>query len=1090
MKNNLHIACRAILIFIAFTSSYSKGFAQNWDQIIKANAADRNDKATGVRSIDDGYGVSVAISGDYAVVGAWEEQEDMEGDNTLKGAGAAYILHRTDGKWKQLKKICPATRKEQTGFGYSVAINGDYVVVGAAFEDSEPTTLFHMHNTGAVYLFKKDHGGENNWGQIKKLIASTLTQGGLFGYSLAISGDYLVVGSPSETEDFNGPEKKSVAGAAYVFKNNVGGTENWGLVKKLTMIERAEFVEYGMSVGISGDNIVVGCPFQNVKLANNVVREDAGSVLVYNKFQGGNDNWGLISSVVSPNLPTSYGFGGCVAISGNYLVIGHNRGYGLSTTIEAAYMFEKNQGGSNKWGVTKTLVTPTHHSGDYFGMSMAISGEYVIVGALGDDTEGQNPLLGAGAAYLFKRDEGGAGNWGQIKKITASIRQDRDIFGAEVAISGQDVLIGAERQDNDESESNPLSQAGAAYFFQRDKGGSNNWGFVKKGVAEDLTPDDNYGYSVAINGNYAVVGSPNEDQDRYERNTLPDAGAAYILFNNNGKWVQVKKLTPEMRGAGDHFGTSVAIDGPYVIVGAPGHNYNAEGNRVLKDAGAAYIFFIDAGESGNWGQVDKLSASNRQANDLFGTSVSMSAGIAVVGAPNTDMSIGDQNYGSVYVFAKDANTHNWNQTKELTAEARFDNAYFGNSVAVSENHIIVGAQNDYHNAAGSFIINSGAAYVFKKDDKYRNNWVLAKKIYASVPTYNDGFGRSVSISGDYAIVGAYAESENSQDTDYKQYSGSAYIFKKDQGGNESWGQIKKLTAADRSKEDLFGASVSINEDYAIVGAYLEDENAALSDTRNGSGSAYLFHKNIGGQDNWGQEKKITAYSRHAGDQFGQAVAISGLSAIAGSPFDQFDTAEQNQLAGAGSVHIFSTTIFTQIDVPIKLSSFTADKVESQARISWEVTSEKGLDYFQVQKSTDSYGWATIGELSASQATENTGVYSMMDLKPDEGQNFYRVKMVHSDGSIAYGKVGNLEFEELAKMEVYPNPAIDRIFIKANTSGPVASVRILNTMGKVVINQTDITSQGIAVNHLPTGIYLVQIIKPGGATQTEKILVSR
>jgi hypothetical protein len=231
MKNNLHIACRAILIFIAFTGSYSKGLSQNWDQIIKANAADRNDKATGVRSIDDGYGVSVAISGDYAVVGAWEEQEDMEGDNTLKGAGAAYILHRTDGKWKQLKKICPSVRKEYTGFGYSVAINGDYVVVGAAFEDSEPTTLLHMHDTGAVYVFKKDHGGENNWGQIKKLIASTLTQGGLFGYSVAISGDYLVVGSPSETEDFNGPGQKYLAGAAYVFKNNVGGTENWGLVK-------------------------------------------------------------------------------------------------------------------------------------------------------------------------------------------------------------------------------------------------------------------------------------------------------------------------------------------------------------------------------------------------------------------------------------------------------------------------------------------------------------------------------------------------------------------------------------------------------------------------------------------------------------------------------------------------------------------------------------------------------------------------------------------------------------------------------------------------------------------------------------------
>jgi hypothetical protein len=131
-----------------------------------------------------------------------------------------------------------------------------------------------------------------------------------------------------------------------------------------------------------------------------------------------------------------------------------------------------------------------------------------------------------------------------------------------------------------------------------------------------------------------VVGSPYEDQDRFGKNTIPDAGAAYILRRSAGKWLQVRKVTLIIRGSHDNFGSSVAIKGDYVIIGAPNFDMNTA-RTLLKDVGSAYIFYANHGQPGSWGQVCQLVATNGQANDLLGHSVSIGENMAVVGAPNT-----------------------------------------------------------------------------------------------------------------------------------------------------------------------------------------------------------------------------------------------------------------------------------------------------------------------------------------------------------------------------------------------------------------------------------------------------------------------
>jgi uncharacterized protein (DUF2345 family) len=183
----------------------------------------------------DGFGWSVAISGDAIVVGAYM-------DDSVKGA--AYVFARNQGGadlWGQVQKLTASDGDAQDGFGYSVAISGDTVVVGARGNDSYK---------GAAYVFARNQSGADQWGQVQKLTADDGMAFGGFGYEVAISDDTVLVGASDEVDDFRG--------AAYVFARNQGGADQWGQVKKLIAADRADWHYFGLSVAISGETIVVG----------------------------------------------------------------------------------------------------------------------------------------------------------------------------------------------------------------------------------------------------------------------------------------------------------------------------------------------------------------------------------------------------------------------------------------------------------------------------------------------------------------------------------------------------------------------------------------------------------------------------------------------------------------------------------------------------------------------------------------------------------------------------------------------------------------------------------------------------------------
>ncbi len=262
------------------------------------------------------------------------------------------------------------------------------------------------------------------------------------------------------------------------------------------------------------------------------------------------------------------------------------------TDSGSAYIFERNAGGSDSWGEVAKLVASDGVAFDNFSTSVAISGDTVLVGSLGD---GGNGVI-SGSAYIFERNAGGSDNWGEVAKLIASDGVARDNFGNSVAISGDIVLVGS-RGDDDNG-----TNSGSAYIFERNAGGSDSWGEVAKLVASDGGIGDDFGNRVAISGDIVLVGSTGDDDNGFR------SGSAYIFERNAGgsdSWGEVAisgdtvlvgslgdggKLIASDGAARDEFGTSVAISGNTVVAGSIGDDVNGS------NSGSAYVFELAATE--------------------------------------------------------------------------------------------------------------------------------------------------------------------------------------------------------------------------------------------------------------------------------------------------------------------------------------------------------------------------------------------------------------------------------------------------------------------------------------------------------------
>ena len=785
----------------------------------------------------DLFGCAVAISGDTAVVGAYDD--DDNGTNS----GSAFVFVWDGSSWIREAKLLASDGEANDYFGRAVDIAGDTIVIGA------PPMGY---DSGAAYVFVQPVGGwSGTLTEDAKLLGSDAGNMDRFGRSVAITEDIIVVGS-----------EVPMGGAAYVFLEPGGGwsgtlNEN----AKLTAYDATAVHDFSCSVAISGDTIVIGAQ------DDDEIALWAGAAYVFVEPVGG---WSGYLNEDAKLLPsdgvTRDNFGYSVAIFGDTVAVGSIGDDDLGNMTGSAYVYVKPVGGwdsvSSPINEDAKLLASDGTSLYQFGRATAVSADTIVVRSSGD-------------TFVFLEPVGG---W---DSVPSPINEDAELvpsdgtvggdYGRSVAISGDIIMIGGPYDDCFGS------NTGSAYMFEKGAGwvsGSGNQ--VAKLFPWAVSAGDYFGYSVALFGNTAVVGAYGDD--KYGNLS----GAAYVYVWDSESWIIQAKLQASDAADGDQFGKYVAISGDSVVVGA---GYDDDSGT---DSGSAYVFNKPPGGwAGTLNEDAKLLASDGAGYDHFGICVAMTADSVVVGASSDDDN--GSASGSAYVFDKPPGgwTGTLTEDAKLLASDGAASDQLGYSLAISADTIVVGA---YGNDDGGST--SGSAYIFVKPG---GGWAGTlnedAKLLASDAIAYGYFGYSVAISGDTVAIGSYGDDDNGS------YSGSVYMFVKPGGGwTGTLNENAKLLSSDGAASDYVGKHVAIYCDKVVTGAYGDDDNGSQS------GSAYIFDEPGGGWSGiLNEDAKLLPTDGAEDDVFGLSVAIFVETIVVGAQFDDVNG------SNSGSAYVFGYT---------------------------------------------------------------------------------------------------------------------------------------------------------------------------------------
>jgi hypothetical protein len=744
-------------------------------------------------------GTSVAVEGDYTVVGALGD--DIGGADS----GVVKVFHSTTGELLWLITNPSPAANDQ--FGYSVAISGTRVVVGATRDDTGAT------DAGSVYIYDLSTGTPTV--PVTTLNNPLPEATDLFGISVGISGTRVVVGANGDNMG------ASNAGSAYVY--DLSSITPTVPVATLGNPSPAVNDEFGFAVAISGFRVLVASP------ADDTGATDAGSAYIYDL-----NSATPAVPVITLNHPTVTAgdrFGRAADISGSRVVVGaylNDTGAGDSGS---AYVYDVSSGTPTVPLVT--LNNPTPATGDWFGRAVAVDGTRVVIAAALDNTGASD----AGSAYVYDLSSGTPAL--PVATLNNPSPAVNDQFGGSLTISGTRVVVGAYLDDTG------ATDAGSAYVYDVSSGTPtvpvvllNNPG---------LLAGDNFGNSVAVSGNLMVVGASYLDMTG-----AAAVGAAYVYDLSSGTpSVPVFTLNNPSPAVSDRFGSSVAISGTRVVVGAYLDDTGAA------NAGSAYVYDLNSGTPTV--PVTTLSNPGPAAGDHFGYSVAISGTRVIVGAyfDDTDAT----NSGSAYAYDLSSGTPDVPVTT-LNNPSPVAEDYFGGSVAISGMRVVVGAQGDNTNAG-----DAGSAYVY--DLSSGTPTMPVATLNNPSPAGNDYFGWSVAISGIRVVVGAVYDDAGATD------AGSVYVYDLSSG-------TPTLPAVTLSKlspavSERFGHAVAISGARVAVGANLDDTGAT------DAGSAYVY--DLLSSAPMVPVALLADPTPGANDQFGFSVAIDGSTIAIGSIYD-------------------------------------------------------------------------------------------------------------------------------------------------------------------------------------------------------------
>ncbi|MGB0370485.1 MAG: FG-GAP repeat protein [Opitutales bacterium] len=801
-------------------------------------------------------------------------------------------------------------------FGQSVSICGDTAVISEHLDDSGNP------NQGSVWVYVRDEYG--GWVPQQKLTADNGSADDEFGFSaVSISGDTIAVGA----RKYDHSEIGEDVGTVYVFvrNNGVWAQEAQLFAQDVDGSNMAIGDFFGVAVGISGDHLIVGASKADDH------GTDSGSAYFYKREQGA---WEFATKVTAGNVEgeSEARFGRGVSISGDTAVVSMHRSDG---DTGSAFVFICDSDGN--WNREAIIAAPRGQAGDQFGLPLSISGDTIAVAARLEDSRFYTDV---GAVYIFNR----YGNvWVEDSKIEASDGGEGDRFGSALDLSGDILVIGAERRNNSK---------GSAYVFRNPTG---FWEFdsMLSPNSVTLSQGDQLGASVSICGDLAIIGANGIDTP------APDSGGAFVFD------LGVPPITVEFdlgalgtrSGGGElsqtiKYGESASTPTLSVVDGWQFAGWDIPYHNVTSDLSvtAQYVklhtVVFDIGDYGTRTGGGELSQVVVDGDAALEPEFSVTSGWQFVGwdsvfvSIDTDITvtaeyvklhtvvfdIGDYGTrtggGELSQIVEDGDPAvepiielvdgwyfgDWDQsfdvvTTDLTVTAFYvDRLSYSVTFDLGIHGAVLSGELGQSVLAGSdaippeFAVAEGWAFVgwdlsfqnIQADMSVTAQYVpsdlvaiLEEKILDADGDADDRYGRSVGVSGDTVVVSAHLDDENANN------SGALVVYIRDENG--AWNEQAKLRASDAALGDELGRALAIDGDTIVAGAWLADASGV------DSGAAYIFVRENGA---WFEQAKLIGSTSLGGDKFGDAVGISEDTVVIGAWHD--DTMG----SGAGAVYVF------------------------------------------------------------------------------------------------------------------------------------------------------------------------------------------
>ncbi len=654
--------------------------------------------------MDSGHyemGYSVAISGNWAVVGL--------PDATVSGggnSGEVLAFQRTGTDWKLRRNFNLFSLGANDRYGESVAIAGNHLLIGV------PGANLAGADSGRVEAWQYASG---QWQRIGIFAAPDSNAGDRFGSTVSLDGAVAVIGSPGVDN-----------GVVDMF---VRSGSDWQWKTRVSPNDLTAGADFGASIDVDGNYVAIGAPEAN---------SGAGRAFTY--LRSGNA-LNRQAELFPEEVQASSRFGFDVALDGTWAAV-----------TQPTWDHVDGRTGS---------VSSFQRSGTAWPRKDTITGSTTDVFATAVDVSGTNALVGRNSSTIVPFTRASTGLW------TAKAPVDVPDVVSALAISGNYGVYGAPSAPGFFGEPN-IGAAGILF-----RAGNGTWSQQDRLQVPSAQVDEKFGYSVAYDntGTWAVVGAPGSNNG---------AGAAY-LFRSNGDimWHFQARFEADTPTPGAGFGSSVSMNGAYVVVGAPN-----EGN------GAAYVFFR-AGSGTEWTRQARIvPAAGGPAHENFGHSVAINGAYAAVGAPGDASTAGRS-----YTFLRSGTT--WAQQATMAPTGTVPTDGYGTSVALEGTSLVVGSPGD--NAG------IGAAYVWVRSG---TNWPFKTMLTPTGGAAGDKFGTSVDISGARVVVGA------PDDSDWQPLAGAAYVFTRATSGPWPQVQIEPLTPGPTGD---FGWDVAIDQERILVG---------------------------------------------------------------------------------------------------------------------------------------------------------------------------------------------------------------------------------------------------------------------------------